>query len=414
VNAAPAEVPAAGWRLGALALLALWIMAPVTLPVPVLRELVQERFAVSELLTSLFMSVNMVGALFAAPMVGALVDRIGRRRPLLVGALLLDAVCFFALAAPVPFPVFLSIRFVEGCAHIGALSILLTLASNTLAPERRGRAMGIVGGAMMLGIAIGAPVGGALAERSVVTPLEVGGLLLLGAALLAWIAARDVDRSEQRPSLAAIAGALRERPAILLPLAFAFADRFTVGFFTTTFSLYLRRIHDLTPPQIGISIAIFMIPFALLSVPFGLLADRRSPIAMLCVGSVLYGIGTAAVGFTAPPALFGLMFAIGVAAAVMFVPSMLMTMRMVPDGVRATALGAFNAAGSLGFVLGPITGGAVSQAVAASSGWLEGYRAAFIVAGASEILCVVAALVFLARQRMKGSGAAKDPRPVVD
>ena len=48
---------------------------------------------------------------------------------------------------------------------------------------------------------------------------------------------------------------------------------------------------------------------------------------------MLYGIGTAAVGFTAPPALFGLMFAIGVAAAVMFVPSMLMTTRMVPDEV---------------------------------------------------------------------------------
>jgi MFS family permease len=267
---------------------------------------------------------------------------------------------------------------------------------------------------MMLGIAIGAPLGGVLAMRSVVTPLEVGGVLLLGAAMLASIAAREVDRSEQRPGLAAIVGALRERPAILLPLAFAFADRFTVGFFTTTFSLYLRRIHDMTPPQIGFSIAIFMIPFALLSVPFGLLADRRSPVAMLCIGSVLYGIGTAAVGFTAPPALFGLMFAIGVAAAVMFVPSMLMTTRMVPDEVRATALGAFNAAGSLGFVLGPITGGAVSQAVAANSSWLEGYRAAFVTAGASEILCVMAALVFLARQRRSRRPAAKEPGAVVD
>ena len=414
MSAAPVEESGAGWRLGALAMLALWIMAPVTLPVPVLRELVQERFSVSEFLTSLFMSVNMVGALFAAPLVGALVDRVGRRRQLLVGALLLDAVRFFALAAPGSFPVFLSIRFVEGCAHIGALSILLTLASNTLAPERRGRAMGIVGGCMMLGIAVGAPLGGALAKRSVVTPLEVGGALLVGAAALALIAGREVDRSDARPGLAAIVAALRERPAILVPLAFAFADRFTVGFFTTTFSLYLRRIHDLPPSEIGISIAIFMIPFALLSVPFGLLADRRSPIAMLCIGSVLYGVGTAAVGFTAPPALNGLMFAIGVAAAVMFVPSMLMTTRMAPDEVRATALGAFNAAGSLGFVLGPITGGAVSQAVAASSGWLEGYRAAFIVAGASEIVCVVVALVFLARQRSSGRRAAEGADAVVD
>ncbi len=104
----------------------------------------------------------------------------------------------------------------------------------------------------------------------------------------------------------------------------------------------------------------------------------------------------------APPALFGLMFAIGITAAVMFVPSMLMTTSIAPDSIRATALGAFNAAGSLGFILGPIVGGAVSQLVAARSDWLTGYRAAFLVAGASELLCVAVALPFLLGLRRAG------------
>ncbi len=69
-------------RLVMMGLLALSIMAPVTLPVPILRGLVGERFEVSELLTSLFMSVNMIGAAIAAPLAGALADRIGRRRGL--------------------------------------------------------------------------------------------------------------------------------------------------------------------------------------------------------------------------------------------------------------------------------------------------------------------------------------------
>jgi len=102
-----------GARLAALAFLALTVMIPVTLPVPVLREVVQDRFAVSELLTSLFMSVNMLGALLAAPLAGALADRIGRHRELLVGSLILDALCFFALTAPFPFFAFLTIRFIE-------------------------------------------------------------------------------------------------------------------------------------------------------------------------------------------------------------------------------------------------------------------------------------------------------------
>jgi len=91
----------------------------------VLRELVAERFGVSELLTSLFMSINMVGAVLAAPLAGALADRFGRRPRWIAAALVLDALCFFGLTRDVPFAVFLGIRFVEGAAHIFALSLLL-------------------------------------------------------------------------------------------------------------------------------------------------------------------------------------------------------------------------------------------------------------------------------------------------
>jgi MFS family permease len=391
-------------HLASLGVLALGIMAPVTMPVPVLRELVHDRFAVSELWTSLFMSINMVGALLTAPLTGVLADRLGRRRALLAGALLLDALCFFALTAPVPFALFLAVRFVEGCAHIAALSVLLTLASQALPAQRRGRAMGLVGGGMMLGVATGAPLGGVLGRSGALVPLEVGGVVLLACAGLAALAARDRGAGEARPGFAEIAAALRAHPAILVPLAFSFVDRFTVGFYTTTFSLYARRIHDLSPARIGLAIAAFMLPFALLSYPVGRLADRGHVVALLCGGSLLYAAATACVGYAAPPALYGLMSGIGVTAAVMFVPSLLLTTRLAPGVIRATALGAFNAAGSLGFVLGPVAGGLISQEVAERAGWEAGYRAAFAAAGASVALCVALALPVLARLRLARGG----------
>jgi len=391
-----------GGRLAGLGLLGLWIMAPVTLPVPVLRELVQDRFEVSELITSLFMSVNMIGALIMAPLAGAISDRLGRKKALLIAALIVDAVCFFALTAPVPLSLFMAIRFLEGCAHITALSILLMLGSHALPSHQRGRAMGVVGGSMMLGVALGAPLGGVLGRWGPLLPLQVGGLLALLAALLAAVVVREhVDR-ETRPSLSDISRALAAHPRLLAPLAFAFADRFTVGFFTTTFSLYLRRIHELSPAEIGMAIAIFMLPFAFLSYPFGRMAERFSVILLLCGGSLLYGVGTAAVGFVPPPALYVLMFAIGITAAVMFVPSMLVITQVAPDEIRATALGAFNAAGSLGFIVGPLAGGAISQYVAQASDWLTGYRAAFVAAGAAELICVAVALPFLVQLRRRG------------
>ncbi|MEN8182222.1 MAG: MFS transporter, partial [Myxococcota bacterium] len=389
-------------RLAGLALVAIGMMAPVTMPVPVLRELVQGRFDVSELQTSLFMSINMVGALLAAPLAGVLADRLGRRRSLLVGGLVADAACFLALTAPVPFGVFLGIRFLEGCSHIVALSMLLSLASQALPRDRRGRAMGLVGGSMMLGVALGAPLGGLLGGSVAVRPLQVGAGMLLLCAALAFGFAREVGGREEQPGFGEIVRSLRTHPAIAVPLAFAFADRFTVGFFTTTLSLYASRIHGLRPEQIGLLIAVFMIPFALLSYPFGRLAERRSQVALLCGGSVLYGIGTAGVGFVSPPVLQGLMFAIGITAAVMFVPSMLMTTQLAPESIRTTALGAFNAAGSLGFIVGPLAGGAISQAVAERLDWLTGYRVAFLSAGASELLCVAVALPILLCLRRAG------------
>ncbi len=389
-------------RIALIGALALSIMMPVTLPVPILRSLVGDRFAVSELLTSLFMSINMIGAAFAAPVAGALADRLGRRRPLVIVALLLDALCFLGMTLDLPFSAFLGIRLIEGCTHIFALSLLLSIAASLGGVEGRGRTMGITGAGMMLGVALGAPIGGVLGRVDPLRPLLTGAIVLVGAALLAAVALVEPREHTTRPTAREIWRTVRQHRAITAPLIFAFADRFTVGFYTTTFSLFASGLHGAPPPQVGLWISAFMLPFALLSFPFGLLADRVSKTALLCGGSALYGLLTASLGFW-PTSLIGPgMAVIGMAAAVMFVPSMMMTTDLAPPEIRSTSLGAFNTAGSLGFILGPLTGGFVSQVVSADRGAAAGYQAAFGVAGAAEILCVAVALPYLLRLRAEG------------
>ncbi len=398
----PALEPVPAARLALLGVVAMSIMAPVTLPVPILRSLVSDRFEVSDLLTSLFMSVNMMGAALAAPLAGALADRFGRRRPLIVAALIVDSICFLAMTAPLSFDVFLAIRFFEGCAHIFALSLLLSIAASLVPSERRGLVMGITGAGMMLGVALGAPIGGMLGRSDVLRPLFAGAGLLVMAALLAAAVLREPSEVEERPGLAAIGEAIRANRALVLPLVFSFADRFTVGFYTTTFSLFASGLHGATPPRVGLWISAFMLPFALLSFPFGMLADRYSKTALMCGGSLVYGVFTASLGFWPTDFITLGMAATGVSAAVMFVPSMLMTADLAPPAIRSTALGAFNTAGSLGFILGPLCGGLISEAVRVDHGPAAGYQAAFATAGVSVILCVVIALPFLLRLRRQG------------
>ncbi len=389
--------PYESWRVALLGVLALLMLAPVTLPVPVLRAFVQERFGVSETLTSLFMSINMVGAVIAAPLAGGVADRLGRRTPLVVAALLADALLLWLLTLPAPFPLFLGLRFLEGCAHIVALSLLLGVAATCRPAEQRGRVMGLTGGGLTLGVATGALLGGLLGRGDPLAAIRLGSGLLLFAAGLAALGLRDPEERSQRPGWREIRSAIRANRLLLAPLAFAFTDRFTVGFYTTTFSLYLSGIHGLPAPRIGVLIFCFMTLFALCSYPCGRLSERGSRTLLLCAGSAIYGVGTGLVPWWPVDSLLPLMLALGVASAVMFVPSLLVTTDAAPATVRSTALGAFNAAGSLGFIVGPVTGGLVSEWVATSSGWEAGYRAAFAVAGASQIACVALALPFLRR-----------------
>ncbi len=385
-------------RIVGLGLLAVLTLLPVTLPVPVLRELVQQRFGVSELATSAFMSINMVGAFFAAPFVGALADRLGRRRALLIAALALDALCFLALTASVPFPAFMAIRFVEGCAHISALSLLMGIASSARPEHERSLALGIVGSGLLLGVAAGAPIGGRLGASNALLPLQIGAAVVTLAALLAALIVRETERpGERRPGFGEIAQLVRAHPLVALPLAFSFIDRFTVGFFTSTFVFLARNEHHFAPARVGMLIGIFMLPFALLSFPFGLAAQRTSRVAFLIGGSLIYGALVASLGFW-PAGSFALLMPLtGISAAVMFMPSMLMTTETTPERIRTTSLGAFNAAGSLGFIAGPLVGGAVSAAVSAEHGARAGYQAAFLVAGASVIVLALAALAPLWR-----------------
>jgi len=398
--------PYEGWRLAALAGLALLMLLPVTLPVPVLRELVTVRFGVSTFWASSFMSVNMLGAVLAAPLAGAAADRFGHRPRWIAGALVLDALCFLGLTRELPFPAFMAIRFVEGSAHIFGLSLLMGLAATARPLAGRGVAMGATGAGLLLGVAIGAPIGGVLGALDPVRPLYTGALVVAVAAALVPLLLRETGVAPgRRPGFAEIRRMLTGNRLLWVPILFAFADRFTVGFFTSTFSLFLREVHELEPVRIGLLIAIFMVPFALLSFPFGWVSQRSSRAWLLCGGSLLYGFGVASIGFWPGSALLVPMLATGTAAAVMFVPSMLMTTEMTPEAVRTTSMGAFNAAGSLGFILGPLTGGFVSQAVAAHSGdWHTGYQAAFLVAGAAEV--ALALVAFPALWRFERRAAA--------
>ncbi|MBK8099722.1 MAG: MFS transporter [Planctomycetes bacterium] len=373
---------------GALAFL---LLLPVTLPVPVLRALVLERFSVSDGQATWFMAANMLGGLLVAPLIGRLGDRAVDRRRLTIAAILLDAMLLLTMAWPLSFAEFLALRVIEGMAHIAALTLLMALCADA-AGERRGRAMGMVGGGLTLGVATGAALGGILGKHDPTATLQIGAAVLAAAALLAVVVLPSGNVDSRTGRGTAPPGTGRR---MLLPLAFAFLDRFTVGFFTSGFPLFLAGVHRIERPQIGMLLGAFLFPFALLSYPFGKLAERRSATALVAIGSAVYGGLVALVGVVPPSWLWGLMPALGLASAVMFVPTLLFLLERAPGLGRSSAMAAFHGVGSAGFLLGPLCCGGIVTAVGDLP---RGYACAFVAAGATELACVSALGWSLRRQ----------------
>ncbi len=367
------------------------LMLPVTGMVPVLHGLTEGRHPeTGDLARHLFMSVNMIGALIAAPLAGLASDSLGRRVPLIAAALVVNGLALLLIAGDWSYPVVLALRFVEGCAHMTALSLLMTLGADHGRSRGMGAAMGAVGAAVSLGVASGAPLGGWIGAASATQVPWLGGWLMLALAVAVPFALRDAPRESERPSPARLLRELAANRMLAVPYVFAFVDRLTVGFIVSTFSLYLGAVLGFDARQIGLVMAAFLIPFSLLTYPAGRLCHHWDRLGMMIAGSVLYGVFLIALGFAPAGAVAALMAAGGVVAALMYAPSLVLTAELAGSAQRASTLAGFNVAGSLGFALGPLLGGTLVGSFRAAG--IDPYLPVFVIVGALEILIALAML----------------------
>ena len=342
-----------------------------------------------------FLAAEFAGFVLFAGVWGALSDAAGRRRPFVVAGALGGGLAYVALALlpTVPFWVVLVVRFVQGAFTIGAFS--LAIATLMDLGGGNGRNMGAAGIAIGLGTGLGAPLGGQLYRLGPRTPLLVaaGLLLLVGLAatrLRERVGSETNETNETHGRALAALSTVRERPALAVPYAFGFTDRFTAGFFALVGVVYFQTRFGLDAAGTGLLLGAFFLPFALLQYPLGVLSDRVGRVVPIAVGSFAYGVVVLAVLAAPTPALAALVMAVVGAFGALMAPATLALVNdlATTDG-RGTASGGFNVVGSLGFLAGVVGGGTLASRF--------GFEAAFLVAGGGEILLAVALLPALLR-----------------
>jgi len=367
-------------------------LIPVTLLVPGLQELVQVAHGGSASAAHAFMTVNMVSGIVAVPVVMRWQRKLGSVRQWVSVLLALDAIVFLGMRAAPSLEALFALRVLDGALHLPAITLLM-VAANRLAGPRRGGSLGLLGSSLMIGVAIGSPLGGRLVDRSPDLVYTVGALLFMLAAIIALGIALPREEQARTPSRSYAWNTGMKLAWV--PLAYAFMDRFVIGVFVTTFTLFLADVHKATGAERGMLMALFLVPFALLCWPAGKLADRIGWYRPLVISNVLFGLVFAMYGRVSMSALPAMMVLSGVLSALMFAPNLMLTSevaRRAGDGI----FGAFQIAGSVGFLVGPALGGVLVSVLRDSRGAVE-YNQIFTLVGVLECVLALASAVALGR-----------------
>lgn len=386
----PDDQMSSPWRTVVLPSLFLMVaMFNLTLIVAGLKELIVDDLGGTTADTSLFFSLEMASYIIFAPLWGLVSDRWGKRRPLIFIGFFASGLLYLSYLYVQSVAMLLTIRFVQGAFSVMGWSTLMAMVLDQPDDRRRGRYMGIMGAGLIFGISMGAPFGGLISrEMGIRAPLQVAGWLFLALAVGSLLLPHGASMRRQ-VGLKSILKTLADSPRLLFPFAFQFADRYTVGFFVILFPQYLASLGVDDPATRGQYLAFFLLPFAFLQYFTGRLSEKVGPYKPLLIGSFVYGLVLCWVGYSDLYELWWVMAALGVLASIMFPPAILLTAQLSEPETRGSAMGGFNLAGSLGFVIGPLVGVWVFERA--------GFGVAFVVSGALEILLVLVAGAFLLR-----------------
>ncbi|MCX5745349.1 MAG: MFS transporter, partial [Proteobacteria bacterium] len=336
-----------------------------------------------------FFSLNMLGAAIGAPLVCWLADRTGGTRRILLLLALTDGILLVVCTLPLPLSIVLTVRCVQGAANVGALSILMGVAGTTRSPGSHGRGIGLAGAAVVAAIVAGAPLWTLLLAVSPFAPFYA-------AAACAFVVTASVGvlpATSERAPRGSRRGLLAGTPILRVPTLFIGAERFVVGCFVVTFSLYAHNVLGLSDGRVGVLFSWFLVPFAVLMWPMGALAMRLDRGVLLGAGALLYGTCFLLLGEVSAVGLPLLLALAGAASAAVYAPSLCVVAQSTLGPMRSTAMGLANAGGTLGMLLGTATAGIFTM-VSAKHG-LEpaaGYRWVFRIAGFVQLGVLVVGL----------------------
>ena len=320
---------------------------------------------ISPFLVGLILSANRFSRLVANAPAGGLVDRLGTRRPFVVGMVVqavATAAYVVAMVAPAPEAWFMVARIAWGVGSALVFATAYTIASDVSDGDSRGASMGLIRGGVLFGFPAGVVVGGVVSELAgTVTAFAVAtAFAFLASAVAYWTVPEthvdgDANQSvrpwEVNTSL----------PALTVGTV-NFAVFFVyIGAFFATLVLFLGRTQlrvlgfDAQGSS-GIFMGVTVVAAGIAMYTGGSISDRRgSRVPTLLAFLVATSAGFALLAFVeSVPVLVVACLLIGMGQGGSSGPLMALLADLVPEAEMGRAVGTNNVLGDLGGGFGPI------------------------------------------------------------
>jgi DHA1 family tetracycline resistance protein-like MFS transporter len=338
-----------------------------------------ETFGASPLVIGLLFAVFSLCQLVAAPALGDLSDRYGRR-PILIFSLAGTVVSFVMLALAHSVAMLFAARIVDGLSG-GNISTARAYVADVTEPKDRARAYGLIGAAFGLGFILGPALSGVLSGISYTAPIWAAAGLTVVATVMAWLwLPETVHRARAGTGNPfGYLPDLMQRPAVRKILTIDFFYWLSFAAFQTTFSLFVARRFGFGAAKTGYFFAAFGILGAVIQGGFIRPVVKRlgdKPTFQLGLGFAMVGLVAAALAHSV--ALFALAL-VPLALGIGFGhPTMSSLVSLVSRGdEQGRVQGAASAVESLGRTIGPVWGNASLQQYGESTPYIS--AAAFLL-----------------------------------
>jgi MFS family permease len=335
-----------------------------------------------------FMALNLLGGILGAPLCARLGRRFNHSARFIACLALGDALLLLLCGAGLPLGALLAVRTAQGALNVGALSLLMGQAPLG-SGGRSGAQSGIFGTAIMVGVALGAPLGTALLPLGPRAPLFTAVLLEI---LVALVVGRLSFALGNETAAPLPSDRLGERQRLdLSPALWVGLERFAIGCFVVTFALHCRSCLGRSDVQAGQLMSAFLLPFVLTVYPAGRLGDRLAVERLAQLGLTGYGLGFLALPYVSAAGLVLLMPVLGVSSALVFAAALKRALHTAGAQGRVQAMACLNSAGNLGMFLGTAVSGIVSAlARARGLGPQVAHQLVFGMAGVAQLIGVLA------------------------